>query len=223
MRIPSGCRLHLSRKVEGVTGVILAGGSISRMGSNKALLPQKGVRFIEGIYRILAKLFEEVIVVTNSPEQYAFLPCRKVPDLYPGKGVLAGIHSGLIHSNAPAIFTVACDMPHLNAELIRYQASLSTGADLIIPSTDKGFEPLHALYRKACLPALEELLQGETNRRVVGLMSRVCVRELLPEEIAPFDPEFSSFVNINTPEDYFRLRSGKKEPKESICQLAHSL
>ncbi|TWJ17778.1 molybdenum cofactor guanylyltransferase [Geobacter argillaceus] len=224
MPIPSDCRLHLSRKVKGVTGVILAGGASSRMGSNKALLPQKGVRFIEGIYRTLAKLFEEVIVVTNSPEQYAFLPCRKVSDLCPGKGVLAGIHSGLIHSNDPAIFVVACDMPHLNAELIRYQVSLVTGADLIIPSTDKGFEPLHALYRKACLPALEELLQSGTNRRVVGLMSRVCVRELLPEEIAPFDPEFNSFININTPEDYFRLRNGKKEsPKEGIIPLAHSL
>ncbi len=224
MHIPNDCRLHHSRKVKGVTGVILAGGASSRMGSNKALLPQKGARFIEGIYRILVKLFEEVIVITNSPEQYTFLPCRKVPDLYPGKGVLAGIHSGLVHSRDPAIFTVACDMPYLNAELIRYQASLPTGADLIIPSTDKGFEPLHALYRKACLPALEELLQGGTNRRVVGLMSRVCVRELLSEEIATFDPEFSSFVNINTPEDYFRLRNGKKElPEGEITQLAHSL
>ena len=197
-----------------VTGVILAGGASSRMGSNKAFLPLKGVRFIENVYRTLAELFEEVMVVTNSPEQYTFLPCRKVPDLYPGKGVLAGIHSGLMHSKEPAIFAVACDMPYLNAELIRYLTSLSAGADLIIPSTDSGFEPLHALYRKGCLPAIEELLQSEANRRVIALLSRVRVREVHSEVIASFDPEFNSFTNINTPEEYYRLRSGKKEPAD---------
>lgn len=196
-----------AEKIQGVTGVILAGGASRRMGRNKAILPQKGVRFIEGIYRTLLELFEEVIVVTNTPEQYAFLPCRKVPDLYPGKGVLAGIHSGLSHSKEPAIFAVACDMPQLNVELIRHLISLSAGVDLVIPSSDSGFEPLHALYRKGCLPSLEELLQDGTNRRVIALMSRVQVREVLPGEITPFDPEFNSFVNINTPEDYNKLRN----------------
>ena len=200
-----------AEKVKGVTGVILAGGASSRMGSNKALLPQKGVRFIEVIYRTLAELFEEVIVVTNTPEQYAFLPCKKVPDLYPGKGVLAGIHSGLFHSSEPAIFTVACDMPHLNTALIRHLVSLSAGVDIVIPSTEGGMEPLHALYRKGCQPALEELLQESAQVRVVAILSRVQVRKVLPEEIAPFDPEYKSFVNINTPEDYFRLKSCSKE------------
>lgn len=208
---PAGDRNPM-KKVRGVTGVILAGGASSRMGSNKALLPRQGLRFIEWIYRTLAELFDEVIVVTNSPEQYMFLPCRKVPDLYPGKGVLAGIHSGLTHSGNGGVFVVACDMPHLNVHLIRHLCSISAGAHLVIPSTEKGFEPLHALYRKGCLPALEELLQGESNRRVVALMSRVSVRELHPAEIAVFDPGFISFTNINTPEEYFRLRNDSKEP-----------
>lgn len=204
-----------TEKVKGVTGVILAGGAASRMGSNKALLPQNGSRFIEGIYQTLDELFEEVIVVTGSPEQYDFLPCRKVPDLYPGKGVLAGIHSGLEHSKTPAIFTVACDMPHLNTDLIRHLCSLSDGVDMVISSTERGFEPLHALYSKGCLPALEELLQSEANRRVIALLSRVQAREVLPEEIEPFDPDFSSFDNINTPEDYYRMRNGRNEPEEN--------
>lgn len=205
---------EVATKVQGVTGVILAGGAASRMGSNKALLPRNGERFIEGIHRTLEELFEEVIVVTNTPEQYDFLSCRKVPDLYPGKGVLAGIHSGLMHSEAPAIFTVACDMPTLNAALIRHLCSLSAGVDLVISSTDRGFEPLHALYGKGCLPALEQLLQSEVNRRVIALLSRVHAREVFPEEIVPFDPDFRSFDNINTPEDYFRLRSAGREPGE---------
>jgi molybdopterin-guanine dinucleotide biosynthesis protein A len=209
-----------AEKIKGVTGVILAGGVSSRMGSNKALLPQQGVRFIEVIYRTLAEMFQEVIAVTNTPEQYAFLPCRKVPDLHQGKGVLAGIHSGLKHSSEPAIFVVACDMPHLNPMLIRHLASLACDVDVVLPSTDKGFEPLHALYGAGCLPVLEEFLQSPTIGRVMGFLPKVRVREVLPEEIAPLDPGFNSFVNINTPEDYYRLRSGKREAAGTEDQVA---
>jgi FdhD protein len=198
-------------KVKGVTGVILAGGLCSRMGSNKALLPHHGCRFIEGIYRTLSELFEEMIVVTNTPEQYQFLPCPKVPDIYPGKGVLAGIHAGLSRSKDPAIFVVACDMPYLNGELIRHLISLSEGVDMVYPMSAGGFEPLHSLYGKGCLPALEDLLQSD-ERRVKALLPRVRVREVAAEEVARFDPEFKSFININTPDDYYKLRSAEKEP-----------
>ena len=202
-------------KIKGVTGVILAGGHSSRMGSNKALLPHRGATLIEGIYRMLAELFEEVILVTDTPEQYQFLPCPKVPDLFPGKGVLAGIHAGLLRSREPAIFVVACDMPHLNAELIRHLISLSEGVDFVYPMSAGGFEPLHALYGKGCLPVLEELLKSD-EKRVISLLPRVRVREVPPEEVALFDPEFASFVNINTPDDYYRLRNCEKGATEEV-------
>lgn len=206
-------------KVRGVTGVILAGGVSSRMGGgNKALLLRNGVPLIEWVYRVMAGLFQEVIVVTNSPEQYPFLSCRKVPDLYPGKGVFAGIHSGLMHSSEPAIFTVACDMPNLNAALIRHICSRSEGVDLVIPATAKGFEPLHALYRRSCLPALEELLQDEVRRRVIALFYLVETREIPSAEISAFDPEFSSFENINTPEDYSMLQNRDSDVPEKQQQ-----
>ncbi|MDU0460806.1 MAG: NTP transferase domain-containing protein, partial [Geobacteraceae bacterium] len=63
-----------SGRIRGVTGVILAGGQSSRMGSNKALLPFQGGRFIEAIYRRFSEMFPEVLLVTNNPGQYAFLP-----------------------------------------------------------------------------------------------------------------------------------------------------
>jgi FdhD protein len=180
------------------------------MGSNKALLPRQGMRFIEWIHRTLQALFHEVLVVTNSPEQYPFLPCRMVPDLYPGKGVLGGIHSGLAHSGTAGIFVAACDMPYLNPELIRNLCNASSGADLVIPRTEHGYEPLHAVYREGCLPALEELLREPDNSRVISLLSHVKVREFSADEVAAVDPAFRSFVNVNTPEEYFRLRSGRK-------------
>lgn len=198
-----------AQKIRGVTGVILAGGASRRMGSNKALLLHQGGRLIEGIHRTLAELFEEVIIVTNTPELYQFLSCRKVPDIYPGKGVMSGIHAGLSQSRENAVFVVACDMPYLRGALIRHLTTLSPEVDLVMPVSSGGYEPLHALYSKECLPALEELLQDAENRRVVALLSRVRVREVSPEEVACFDPEFDSFANINTPDDYYRLRSSR--------------
>uniref|UniRef100_C6E823 Multifunctional fusion protein n=1 Tax=Geobacter sp. (strain M21) TaxID=443144 RepID=C6E823_GEOSM len=197
-------------KVQGVTGVILAGGASSRMGSNKALLPHKGGRFIESIYRELCEIFPEVILVTNTPEQYQFLPCRKVPDLYEGMGALAGIHAGLSQSSNPAVFTVACDMPHLNPALIRHIASHRHGCDLVLPMSPQGYEPLHALYNKGCLPAMESSLKNG-KRRIVSILPRVNVREISPSEVAGFDPRFDSFSNINTPQEYYDLRNADKE------------
>lgn len=196
-------------KIAGVTGVILAGGASSRMGSNKALLPHKGGRFIESIYRELSEIFPEVVLVTNAPEQYQFLPCRKVPDLYLGMGALAGIHAGLAASSTQAVFTVACDMPHLDPALIRHIATSGTGCDLVLPVSGHGYEPLHALYGKGCLPAMEACLE-KGMKRIVSILPQVKLREITAAEVALFDPAFHSFSNINTPEEYYGLRSGDR-------------
>lgn len=193
-----------------VTAVILAGGRSSRMQSNKALLPYQGGRFIEAIHRLLRSIFTEVILVTNNPEQYDFLPCRKVPDLYEGMGVLAGIHSGLYHSSNPAIFAVACDMPYLTESLIRHMASRADAGGVLIPESPGGLEPLHAVYGKGCLAAIEAtLLSGQ--RRIVSFFDRTNVSKINVEQVAYFDPEFVSFININTPRDYYDLRDRERD------------
>ncbi|QWV95529.1 formate dehydrogenase accessory sulfurtransferase FdhD [Geomonas oryzisoli] len=196
-------------KIAGVTGVILAGGASSRMGSNKALLPHKGGRFIESIYRELSEIFPEVILVTNTPEQYQFLPCRKVADLYPGMGALAGIHAGLAQANTPSVFTVACDMPHLDPALIRHIAGRRGDCDLVLPKSGHGYEPLHALYNKSALAAMEQCLE-QGKRRIVSILPQLKVNEIPASEVAGFDPEFDSFSNINTPQEYYELRNGDK-------------
>ncbi|HZW37269.1 MAG TPA: molybdenum cofactor guanylyltransferase, partial [Candidatus Deferrimicrobiaceae bacterium] len=134
-----------------------------------------------------------------------FLPCRKVPDLIPGMGALSGIHSGLRHSLTPYVFAVGCDMPYLNPGLIRHIASLADGSDVVIPETGKGLEPLHAIYGKNSLPAMEDTLQAGKGR-IASFFDRVRIRKIRHEEIARFDPSYQSFLNINTPEDYYRFR-----------------
>lgn len=192
-----------------MTGVILAGGKSSRMGSNKALLPYRGGRFIEAIYRQLSPLFEEVLVVTNTPEQYAFLGCRMVADLYQGAGALAGLHAGLFHSRTPHIFAVACDMPYLNDDVIRTLAARRGQSDVIIPEGKNGLEPLHAVYCRCCLPAMESALHTG-KRRLISFLPEVTVTTIPGETIRFVDPDLDSFRNINTPADYYDLRDGER-------------
>jgi molybdopterin-guanine dinucleotide biosynthesis protein A len=201
--------------ISGVTGVILAGGRSRRMGSNKALLPYRGGLFIEAIHRQLAALFPEVLLVTNAPEQYDFLPCRKAGDIYPDMGALAGLHSGLHHSSTPHIFAVACDMPYLDDRLIRYLVGQRHKGDLVIPEVEGGLEPLHAVYARKCLPHMEASLAAN-RRRIISFFDRVNLVIVDRGISAAFDPEFRSFSNINTPDDYYALRGAEQKDSDGI-------
>jgi FdhD protein len=227
MTLPGHLQPHLESHpvgaptIGGVTGVILAGGGSTRMGSNKALLPYRGGVFIEAIFRQLQRLFAEVLLVTNHPEQYQFLPCRKVADIYAGCGALAGIHSALYHSCSDAVFVVACDMPYLNPALVELIAGKDTTADVVMPRSDSGLEPLHALYTKRCLPAIEASLQ-QGRRRLISFLPSVKVQEIPPSVVATLDPLNSSFSNINTPEQYHRLRdseNNRRKDAPTACPL----
>ncbi|BCR05634.1 molybdenum cofactor guanylyltransferase [Desulfuromonas versatilis] len=208
---PEGLELApTAKKIPGVTGVILAGGESRRMGCDKSLLPIDGARFIEHIHRVMAGLFDEVLLVTNSPGLYEGIDCRKVPDIYFAQGSLAGIHSGLCHARNAKAFVVACDMPFVSAEVVREICSHGEGGEVVIPRGAEGLEPLHALYDKSCLPAMEAVLD-RGQRRIVSFFPQVQVRELGPENLAAHDPQGRTFLNINTPQEYFALRGGKED------------
>jgi len=187
-----------------IAGAILAGGESLRMGRNKALLTLDGERIIENVYHRLTGLFAELLVVTNSPETYDFIPCGKVADVYPGMGPLAGIHAALSNCNADRVFVVGCDMPFLNLSIIKELCSMPDDLDVVLAETPGGLEPLHAVYSKRCLPMMQRILeQGECRIRAFFSMARI---QLVPRHrLAILDPDFASFRNINTPEDYRRL------------------
>lgn len=196
-------------KIEGVTGVILAGGSSSRMGRNKALLEVEGTPIITRIYRTLASLFHEVIVVTNSPQDYDFLPCRKVPDIFPGCGSIAGLQSGLAHSSTAYSFVTACDMPFLDPVIIRHLCGINKeGFDAVVPLSDGGLEPLHALYSTACKDIFEvAILEGE--RKIVDILGRMNIRQVNQDELQGVGGQTRLFLNVNTPEEFEGIRSVK--------------
>ena len=193
-------------KIEGVTGVILAGGTSTRMGSNKALLDVDGSPIITRSYRTLASLFHEVIIVTNTPDDYAFLPCRKVPDIYPGIGSIAGLHSALAHSRTERTFVAACDMPFIDPAVIRHLCQLQqSGYDAVVPFSEGGQEPLHAVYTSACKEIFESAIrQGE--RKILDILAQMNTRLVPYEEIKGVNGSKTSFLNVNTPEEYERIQ-----------------
>src|SRR3954469_4803909 len=97
--------------------IILSGGKSSRMGTNKALLKINEKTNIKRITDTLKVLFNDIILVTNDPEDYQFLGVKMVSDHYPGQGPLAGVHAGLLASPHETNFVVACDMPFVSVGL----------------------------------------------------------------------------------------------------------
>lgn len=194
-------------KIEGVTGVILAGGASSRMGTNKALLEVDGTPIITRTYQILARLFHDVLIVTNSPDDYNFLPCRKVPDIYPGYGSIAGLHSALTHSSTAHSFVTASDLPFLDPEIIRHLCDLRTeNCDVVVPYSEGGQEPLHAVYATSCQRVIENAIrQGE--RKILDILGRMDIRTVTCDEVRQVaGGRTTSFCNVNTPEEYERIR-----------------
>jgi molybdopterin-guanine dinucleotide biosynthesis protein A len=189
-----------------VSCIVLAGGVSNRLGADKAFLNIGGRVLIEGIVEKMARIGDEVIVVTNSPQRYSHLEARLVGDVYPGKGVLGGIYSGLKAAHSYNSLVVACDMPFLDLKLLRYMILLSPGQDVVIPRVGELTEPLHAIYSKQCLQPIERVLAG-SGRRIIDFFPEVRVRYVEEQEIRLFDPQLLSFFNINTSADLEKARS----------------
>ncbi len=195
---------------------LLSGGLSGRMGQDKALMPFLGRPLILRILERLASISDEVILSTNHPIDYAFLGLPLYSDIIPDYGALGGLYTSLSVAQNPFVAAVACDMPFANPDIFAYESNLlsKTGADIAIPSTLKGLEPLHAVYRRAtCLPVIHSALEGG-RLKMIAWLPQVNVRIVLPEEVTRFDPLKLAFWNLNTP-DEFRQAEEKARLEEN--------
>ena len=183
-----------------LTIAIQAGGKSSRMGTDKSFVPFLGRPMIEVVRERVAGLGDELIIVTNKPDDYAYLGLPMFGDDYPDTGPLGGIYTAVNHARHDRTLVVACDMPWLNRPLLEYMAGLRQTADVVVPRWDKYPEPLHAIYSKECLEPIREKLDAEMYK-ITAFFGRVKVRFVDREEIERFDPEGRSFVNVNTPDE----------------------
>jgi len=187
-----------------ITIVVQAGGESQRMGTNKALIPFLGIPLIQRVIERIRPLADEILITTNQPEELRFLGMRLVADIYPGRGALVGLHTALVSSSHPYVGVVACDMPFVSPELLAYQLDclIRENVDLVVPLTEQGHEPFHAVYRKStCLPAVEAALE-KGQKRMISWYPEVQVRELTRVDLVRIDPTGLAFMNVNTPGEF---------------------
>ncbi|MEJ2219416.1 MAG: molybdenum cofactor guanylyltransferase [Desulfobacterales bacterium] len=184
------------------SGVILSGGLAARYdGTEKALLQVGGVRILDRIYEIYRELFDEIILVTNSPEKFLEWDLLIVADLFPIRSSLTGIHAGLFYATNPYAFISACDTPFLKKEMVETVIGrIEAQIDIVMPETSAGFEPLCAAYSKRCLEAAQNNLEQE-KLKITRTFRKSRIKTISEKVLRQIDPELRSFFNINTPGD----------------------
>jgi len=181
--------------------VILAGGTSSRMGKDKALLPFRGTTMIDHILCQVEGLGKETLIIANDLEAYKHFAIPVYPDVVPGIGALGGLLSALTVAAHPHVLVLACDMPFVNQSLYRHLMSLITEYDAVMPRLNSGRrEPFRSIYAKSCLePVRAAINAGE--RKATSFLRFVRVRYVEEDEAKRYDPGLLTFFNINTPAD----------------------
>ena len=200
--------------------IVLAGGKGLRLERDKVLENIGNRSLLQRVVSCLSVYNSEIIIVTATkqplPQFIDYPKLRIVTDIYPSKGPLGGIYTGLGVSNSFYNLAVACDMPFLNQALLSYMIQFSANFDLVVPRLGELVEPLHAVYSKNCLAPIEYLLE-RGNLQVTQLFNLVRVRYVEAEEIDRFDPEHLSFFNINTEADLKKAQELAKEKSYDKC------
>ena len=188
-----------------VTGVILAGGKSRRMGRDKAFLPFGNGVLIERVIDVAHSVSDELLLITNTPEQYQRFGLPMVSDVIPEAGSLGGIYTGLVHAKTPYSLALACDMPFVRPEFLRFLCEMVAEADVVIPKNAADFQPLCAVYSQACREPIRQRI--ETKRlKITGFFDQVRVHVIAGEVLARYDPHDVMFFNANTPEEYEKAR-----------------
>lgn len=188
------------------SAAILAGGKSSRMNyRNKAFLEYENNYFIERIIKALED-YEEIIIISNNPEDYKTLGLKVFKDIYPNQGPLSGIHSALNHIKNEYCLVVACDMPFINKNVVNYLGNIKEDYEILIPEVEERLQPLCAIYKKSCKELMEKELINKSNKLIKTCMKfNVKIIKEFPfiEEI--HKKEMKNFYNINTVDEYKSL------------------
>jgi molybdopterin-guanine dinucleotide biosynthesis protein A len=202
-----------TKTIPEITCIVLAGGKSTRLRPNKIKEIIGEQTLLERVLAALSIFESEIIVVsseqTSLPNIDQYPKLSVVNDIYPGKGSLGGIYSGLSASRTHHNLVVAGDMPFLNVNLLKYMVKIAEGFDLVAFHEDDKPELLHAIYSLNCLAPMESLIQ-QNRLRIIGILPYIKVRYLTSKEIERFDPRHLSFFNINTQTDLIEARELSK-------------
>ena len=176
------------------------------MGTAKALLPFGPETMLQRVVRILGDLVSPIVVVAAAGQDLPALPAGIIVthDEREARGPLEGLRAGLkaLPASATAAYDTSCDVPLLVPGFVTEMIGLAAGFDIAVMEIDGFPHPLSAVYRRATLPHVEDLLAHD-QLRPVFLYELVKTRKVRPEEIAS-DPTLQTLRNLNTRDDYER-------------------
>ncbi len=174
------------------SGIILAGGKSTRMGTDKALVSRNGTTMLQRSIDVLRPLCEDLLIVSNNADHENFgIPV--IADVFADSGPVGGIHAGLVHARQETCFALSCDIPNLSTEILRALLSEWTNEKALAATCDGKVHPLIGIYRKSTVSTIEAFLKNDR------LKLRDCFDALDGRYL-----EFSSsmkhhFINVNTP------------------------
>ena len=187
-------------KWDKISGIILAGGKSSRMGSNKALINYRGKPLISYSIDLLSKFCDEIVISTNE-KLHDFKEFKQVPDEIPGVGPIGGLYSCLHHVNGNTALVLSCDLPNVSNDLIDYLIDSYMGQEVLVPSLDgKNLEPLCAMYQVSLKDKLKEIVLGQRIYKMHDIINKLEHKTLLIHpQLSFYTP--SLFLNINSKKD----------------------
>lgn len=190
--------------IEGITGVVLAGGRSRRFGSDKATAAWGGSTLVESVSALLATLFRLQLIVVKTPGALGHLarPDRIiVPDAFAEHHALGAIQSALTAAPTDRVFVCACDMPFLRPALIEALCGAGAGYDAAVPVWQGEPQPLCAVYSKSSLPEIVRRI-SENRLPIRDLFPCVRTRVFSEAEVRKVDEDGRSFLDLDTPRDY---------------------
>ncbi|AOR24763.1 molybdenum cofactor guanylyltransferase [Clostridium taeniosporum] len=191
------------------TAVILAGGKSSRMGFDKQFLKINEKRLINVLIDTLKKEFEEIIIVTNKKNEYKDFLCKIVCDEIKEKGPLSGIHVGLKESSSKYVYFIACDMPNINLNYIKFMKEKieNLNIDACITKINNNIQPFNGFYSKNIIKYIEEIVFTD-KKSLFYLVNNVKTLYIQEHEARRYDKNLNMFINLNNYEDLNNFNSG---------------
>lgn len=178
------------------------------MGEDKRFLHVGARTLFERSLTVLRSVFQNVLVVIAQDSLPLQADVPVIRDLVPDCGSLGGLYTGLRQASTEHVFVVACDMPFLNPQTVRYVTALKDNTDVVMARRKNGLQPTHALYSRRCLPVIEEMIHTH-HMKIQDIVTHpsLRVRLITEAELGRIDPEERSFLNVNTPSDLEAART----------------
>ncbi|KGP71118.1 molybdenum cofactor guanylyltransferase [Pontibacillus yanchengensis] len=190
-----------------VQAIVMAGGESRRMGRNKALLPLDGKPMITHVVEEIHLITSSIVISTNEPDLFSFLPYPKVEDQYKGKGPLAALERVMSYSEEEWFLIAACDMPFINHKVYNDMYNKRGFYKAVVPKYEGRIQPMSGLYHKDVYPLVRHLLEADKLRMLdlLDLTSTKYVSAFSDDINA--DEIDNHFINLNYPDQYEKFKN----------------